>query len=70
MKFRLGNSPDCLLAVSFGKTFHTLHQRVDQVRFFIENHDFISVDIIDGMVPIYHAFLDDNGHLTAVNGAC
>ena len=31
------SSPNCLLAVSFGETFPTLHQRVDRVRFFLEN---------------------------------
>ena len=28
------------------------------------------VALIDGMVPICHAFLDDDGHLTPVNGDC
>ena len=36
----LANSPDCLLAVFFSDTFLPLHQRVDPVRFFLEDHDF------------------------------
>ena len=39
----LGNSLYCLLAVSFGKSFHTLHQRVDRVRFFLENPDYVQL---------------------------
>ena len=65
-----GNPTDFISAVSFGETFHTLHQWVYRVRFFLENHDFISVSLIDDMVPICHAFLDDNSHLTSVNEWC
>ena len=65
----LADSTDCLLAVSFGEIFHRLHQWVYRVRFFLENHDFFFVALIDDMVPIFHAFLDDNGHLTPMNSA-
>ena len=65
----LANSTDGLLAVSFGKTFHTLYQWVYRVRFFLENHDFFPIALIDGMIPIFHAFLNDNGHFTSMNGA-
>ena len=30
---------------------------------------FFSVTFIDGMITIFHAFLDENGHLTSMNGA-
>ena len=33
----LANSPDCLSAVSFGETFHTLQQWVDRVMFSLGN---------------------------------
>ena len=38
----LASSPDCLLAVSFDETSHTLHKRVDRVRVFLEKPDFFS----------------------------
>ena len=64
----LANSIDCLLGVSFGETFLILHQWVYRVKIFLEIHDFFSVALIDGMIPILHAFLDDNGHFTSMNG--
>ena len=60
----LANSHDCPLAVSFDETFHTLKL------IFPWKLWFLSVSLIDGMVPIIHAFLDDDGHLTSVNGVC
>ena len=66
----LSNSTECLMAVSFGETFHTLHQRVDQVRFFHEEPDLFSVTLMDDMVQIFYTFRDDDGHLTSMNGAC
>ena len=63
----LVNTPDCLFAISFGETFHTLHQSLSS-SVFLENRVFFSVALFGGMVSIFHAFLDDNGHLTSVNG--
>ena len=65
-----GHFTDCLLVVCFGETSHTLYPWVDQVRFFLEIPDIFSITLVDGMVQIFHTCLDDDGHLTSVNGAC
>ena len=40
-----------------------------ELGFFLIIMIFFSVVLIDGMIPIFHAFLDDNAHLTSINGA-
>ena len=63
----------CLPIVSWlfpsTKLFINCSSESIELSLFLENPDSFSVALIDVMVPIYHAFLDDNGYSISVNGA-
>ena len=52
-----------------GKLFAHCTSESIELGFSLKIIIFFFVALIDGMVPIFHAFLDDNGHLTSVNSA-
>ena len=62
----------CLLAIhiSFSEGLDTLYERLIGICETNDRNDvkvMIFVAIINGMVPIVHAFLEDDGHLSSVN---